>query len=137
MERKSHMPLKVFLWVISIYHLAAGLAATFSQQLAIKMGSLLFGVQISATGEAQLLIRYLGVFGITFGILMAFAALNPEKNKSIIYGGIIYFAVRALDRILFWKLLQEYSIGPLPNWGRIIVILIMGLALFILRPKSE
>jgi len=136
MGDKNYLPLKCFLWLISVYHLVAGIAATLSQQLAINIGSLLFGVRLTLTPQAQLLIRYLGVFGITFGVLMAFAAIDPEKNKKIIYGGIVYFLVRALDRIVFWKLMEEFSVGFFPNWGRIIIILIMAGGLFFFRPKS-
>ncbi|MFA5335383.1 MAG: hypothetical protein WC324_00520 [Candidatus Omnitrophota bacterium] len=137
MEKKPYVFLKVLLWLVALYHIAGGIAATFSQQFALQLGYMLFGVNISITPETQVLVRYLGAFAVTFGLLMVFAALDPAKNRKIVYGGIAYFLIRAFDRVVFWKVISECSAGPLPNWGRIALILFFGIALFVLRPKSE
>lgn len=137
MEKKPYVLLKVLLWLVAFYHIAGGIAATFSQQFALQLGYMLFGVNVSITPETQVLVRYLGAFALTLGLLMVFAAFDPVKNKKIIYGGIAYFFIRAFDRIVFWKAIDECGAGPLPNWGRIAFILFFGIALFILRPKTE
>ena len=136
MNKESNILLKVFLWAICIYHIIAGIIGTLCQQLVPRVATMLYGIKLDPTPQIQILVRYIGVFCITFGILMAFAAIDPVKNKKIIYGGVVYFVIRAFDRIVFWKLIQEYSMGPGPNWFRILMILIMGLGLFIFRPKD-
>ncbi len=128
---------RVFLWTICVYHMVAGIAATFFKEAAVKLGSLLFGVSITMTPQAELLVRYLGAFAISFGVMVAFAALDPAKNTKIIYGAVIYFLVRAFDRIAFWGLLEEHSAGPAPQWFRIVMILVMGLGLLIFMPRPS
>ena len=137
MKKTADILLKINLWIIFAYHITAGLAACFSQQLAVKIGSLLFGVQITLTEQAQILVRYLGTFGITFAVLMAFAAIDPVKNKKIIYGGIVYFCIRALHRILFWKLYVEFSTGPADPWIRLALIGWFAVVLMVLVPRKQ
>ena len=137
MNKESHTVLKVFLWVIFTYHIIAGIIGTFFQQLAPEVATKLYGIELVLAPQTQILVRYIGAFCLTLGVLMAFAAMDPVKNKMIIYGGIVYFAIRAFDRIAFWSVMQEHTVGLAPNWFRIIMILIMGLGLFIFRPKAE
>ncbi len=137
MKNQRYIPLRVLLWFIAIYHLVAGVAATFFQDAAVGIGSLLFGVKITMDPQTSLLVRYLGAFGIAFGVMAVLAALAPEKHKGFIYGAVIYFVVRAFDRIAFAGLLSEYSVGLMPNWGRIIVILLFAAGLLVFLPRQR
>ena len=137
MNERRYIVVRVFLWTICIYHVVAGVAATFFKEAAVKLGSVLFGVSITMTPQTELLVRYLGAFGISFGLMTAFAALDPVRNTKIIYGAVVYFLVRAFDRIVFWDLLQEHSAGPVPDWFRIVMILVMGLGLLIFMPRTD
>ena len=136
MERESHLVVRILLWVICAYHIVAGIAATLFKDLAVRIGSFLFGVGITMTPQAELLVRYLGALAISFGLMAGFAAIDPERNRKIIYGAVVYFLVRAFDRIAFWKLLDEHTVGPVPNWFRIIAILAFGIALLVFMPKN-
>ena len=135
MNQPRYVVVRVFLWTICAYHLIAGVAATFFKETAVEIGSLLFGVSITMTPQAELLVRYLGAFAISFALMTAFAALDPVRNTKIIYGAVVYFLVRAFDRIVFWQLLQQHSAGFVPDWFRIAMILVMGLGLLISMPR--
>jgi hypothetical protein len=137
MAQTSYLPVKVVLWVIAIYHLVGGLAATLAQRTAADIGAFLFGVQITMTPQAEVLIRYIGAFGIAFAVLAGLAALAPDKNRVVIYGLVTYFVVRAFSRLLFARVLEEHTIGPIPNWGRIIVILVFAVALLWFMPRTQ
>ncbi len=137
MKAQSHLPLRVLLGFIAVYHLVAGVAATFFQDAAVGIGSLLFGVNITMDPQTTLLVRYLGAFGIAFGLMATLAALAPERHKGFIYGAVAYFIVRAFDRVAFAGLLAEHSVGPMPNWGRIIVILLFAAGLLVFLPRQE
>ena len=137
MNGKSYLTVRILLWVICVYHIGAGIAATFFKDLAEKVGGFLFGVSITMDPQAELLVRYLGAFGISFGVMTALAAIDPEKNTKIIYGAIVYFLVRAFDRVAFWSLLQEHHVGPVPAWCRIVAILAFAIGLFIFMPKTD
>ncbi len=136
MKTQTHMTLRIILAVVALYHIAAGIAATFFKEAAAQVGSYLFGVSIVMDSQAELLVRYLGAFGIAFGIMAALAALAPERNKTFIYGAIVYFLVRAFDRIAFAGLLAQHAVGGVPNWWRIIVILLFAGSLLWLLPRQ-
>ena len=44
MTESRYIVVRVFLWTICVYHMVAGIAATFFKEAAVKLGSLLFGV---------------------------------------------------------------------------------------------
>jgi hypothetical protein len=132
MKNGSHAAIRVLLWLTAAYHLVAGVAATIAQEQAVALGAFLFGMSITLTPEASLLVRYLGVFGITLGVLAACAALDPVGNRKIVLGLIVYFLVRAGDRIVFYAAMQPFQVGLMPAWGRIIVILGFAAAFIVL-----
>ena len=129
--------LKVHLWMIFAYHIVAGLAACFSQEFAVELGRQLYGVQIDLNEQTQMIIRYLGVFAITFSLMIAVVAKNPSKYRPIIYCAIGYFVIRGLQRIIFWQLMTQFSIGVFSNWIRLFFIAYFAVALFILLPKES
>ena len=137
MKTQTDIPLRILLWIIAVYHLVAGVAATFFQDAAIGVGSLLFGVRITMDPQTSLLVRYLGAFGIAFGVMAALAALAPARHKGFIYGAVVYFVVRAFDRLAFAGLLADYSVGPFPNWGRVIIILLFAAGLLVFLPREK
>jgi hypothetical protein len=135
MAESPRRVLRVLLWMTAGYHVAAGVAATVAQPYAIRLGAFLYGIGITLTPEMELVVRYLGVFGITLGVLAALAALDPVGNRKIIWGLIVYFAIRALDRIVFYGAMQEFHEGPVPAWARIVVILAFAVAFLVLLPR--
>jgi len=137
MAQNSYMPVRIILWVIAAYHLAAGLVATFFKEQAATLAGLMFGVAITMDGQTELLVRYLGAFGIALGVLAALAALNPVRNQAIIYGLVVYFFMRAFDRIVFASLLAQHHVGPMPNGGRAVVIVAFAAALLWFMPREK
>jgi hypothetical protein len=139
MKTDSYLPLRLVLGLMSAYHIVAGVAATFAQEAAVRIGGFLFGVQIALNPQTEVIVRYLGAFGITVGVLAALAALDPARNKAIVWGLIVYCLVRVFDRIMFWSLLQQFHVGPLPAWMRIAGILVFASALFFFsrEPKTQ
>ncbi len=135
MNQTRYLSVRLLLWLIAAYHLVAGVAATFFKDAAVQVGSLLFGVGITMDGQTELLVRYLGAFGITLAVLAALAALDPVKNRAIIVGAVVYFLARAFDRVMFAALLEQHRAGPVPNWFRIVVILAFAVALLWLMPR--
>jgi hypothetical protein len=133
----STLPIRIVLWTIAAYHLIAGVAAVWFQGAAVSIGSWLFGVNITLTSQSELLVRYLGAFGLSFALMAGLAALSPEKNRAIVYGFVVYFAVRAFSRIAYWKLLDEHTVGPAPNWARVIVILVFATSLLVFMPRKQ
>jgi hypothetical protein len=137
MNQRRYLAVRVILWVIAVYHLAAGLVATFAKEQTTTLASLMFGIALTMDGQTELLVRYLGAFGIAFGVLAALAALDPVRNKAFIYGAVVYFFVRAFDRIVFAELLAQHHVGPAPNWWRIVVIVAFAALLLWFMPREQ
>ncbi len=90
--------------LIAFYHIFMGAAATFLPAEAAKLAPIFYGISLEIFApmkpEYLIIIRFLGAFAFTFGLLVAMAALNPIKNLNIIMGAAIFFALRILDRVL-------------------------------------
>jgi hypothetical protein len=137
MKVNNYLTVRVVCWVVAGYHLLAGVAATLFGESAVTIGSLLYGVGIVMDGQTELLVRYLGAFAISFGVLMVFAALDPVRNVRIIHGAVVYFVVRAFDRVAFAGLLDEHTSGPMPNYGRLAMIVLFAMALLWFMPREK
>jgi len=131
----NHATIRGILALIAVYHVLAGVAATFFTVQAALLASWMYGVDIVMDGQTELLVRYLGAFAIPFGVMAAMAALDPVRNKTFIYGAVVYFGVRAFDRILFASLFAEHQVGVVPNWWRILVILAFAVGLLVFVPR--
>ena len=70
MKENNYLAVRVVCWVVAAYHLVAGVTATLFGESAVTIGSLLYGVGIVMDGQTELLVRYLGAFAISFGVLM-------------------------------------------------------------------
>jgi hypothetical protein len=141
MENKSLAPIKFFCGLACFYHVGEGIIATIGGDLAAKMAAFSYGLSLARltpmTSQLTVLFRFIGAFAITFGVLMGFAAVNPGKNKAIIYGGIVFFAVRAFDRIIFANVLRDaFNVSTGRNLLSLIFVLIMLFGLLIFRPKG-
>lgn len=141
MESKSLAPIRFFCWLISIYHVVEGVIATISGEMAAKIAAYGYGLSLArltpVTPQLIVFFRFIGAFAITFGVLMGFAAKNPVKNKAIIYGGIVFFAVRAFDRIVFANVLREaFDVSTGRNLISLAFVIIMLLGLIIFKPKE-
>lgn len=137
MKTNNDLVVRVICWVVAGYHILAGVAATLFGESAVTIGSLLYGVAIEMDGQTELLVRYLGAFAISFGVLMVFAALDPVRNVRIIHGAVVYFVVRAFDRVVFADLLNEHTTGPMPNYGRLVIIVMFAMALLWFMPREN
>lgn len=141
MGNKSLTPIKFFCGLICFYHVAEGVIATISGELAAKIAAFGYGLSLArlipVTPQLTVLFRFIGAFAIAFGVSMGFAAVNPVKNKAIIYGGIVFFAVRAFDRIVFANVLRDaFDVSFERNLVSLIIVFIMLFGLLIFRPKG-
>ena len=90
------------------------------------------------TPEHGVVIRFIGAFVLTFGIMMGFAAIKPKENRYIIYGGALFFVIRILDRLLSADVLQtSFNSTQSQNITHIIFMFLMMLGLIIFAPRKD
>jgi hypothetical protein len=97
--KSKYISLRILLWVICIYHVAAGLLANIFPEMLPWLAERLAGMQIGSVPEAIALAKPLGVYAMIFGVMMGVAAWNPVKNRAIISVGVILFLVRIVQRL--------------------------------------
>lgn len=120
--------------IIAIYHVLLGVVATLVPDLAAELAPVMYGISLEVLAplkpEYLVIIRFMGAFAITFGLLMAFAAWDPLSNGTIVLGGAIFFSLRILDRILGADtLISSFQTTPSQNLAH---ILLMGSFVIIL-----
>ena len=141
MENKSLGPIKFFCGLACFYHVGEGIIATIGGELVAKIAAFGYGLSLARltpmTPQLTVLFRFIGAFCLAFGVAMGFAAINPVKNKAIIYSGIVFFAVRAFDRIVFANVLREaFDVSAGRNLISLVIVFTMLFGLLIFRPKE-
>lgn len=111
--KHKHIALRALLWFICLYHVVSGLIPNLFPELLPMLAKQLAGMKIGAVPECIALARPLGVYAITFGIMMGVAAWNPVKNRALISVGIVLFSLRIAQRLLFLREAQEVFGVPL------------------------
>jgi len=131
--------------LIAAYHIFIGVVATLSPEGAAQVAPLMYGLSLEIFApmkpEYLVIIRFLGAFAFTFGILMALAAWDPFKNRNILIGGALFFAIRILDRILGADtLMGSFQTTAMQNIQHIVLmasfVIILGLFV-IYGPKNK
>ncbi len=95
--------------LIAGYHILIGCLASVSPASAAGLAPLMYGVSLDSLGpmrpEYELIIRFIGAFALSFGVVAAFAAWRPERARWIIFSVVVFFAIRVLDRFIGWDAL--------------------------------
>lgn len=135
---KSYLWLRVLLVMFCIGNVVLGLTALLAGGLAVKAAALFYGANVALNPQVNYVIRMLGAFVFTMGVLGGVAAYNPVKNKAIINVIILLLVIRVLQRIILAKeIFETFGISSGRNLSNIIIFLAIALALFLLRPKSD
>lgn len=137
MQGTSFKTLQVFLWMICAFHVIVGAGINLSSGIPAAMASY-YGAQVDWTPQFVYILKPLGAFMLVLGMLSAVAALDPLRNKMIVYGFVTLFAIRALQRIVFGgEIYDAFAIASGRNIGNAVFFILMALALFTLHRFVE
>lgn len=132
MRGTSFKALQAFLWFICAFHIIVGAGLNFSTGIPAAMASY-YGAEVDWTPQFVYILKPLGAFMFVLGILAAVAALNPLRNKMIVYGFVTLFAIRALQRIVFSREVYDaFAIAWGRNIGNAVFFILLATALFTL-----
>ena len=130
--------LKVILAIISVYHVGLGVIAFFPFELVASIVNSVFGMQFTESGQIIYLGHLFGIYTIIFGLLIAVAAVNPMKYRSIINVAVALYALRLLNRIMFSSTLtNDFSVATPYLVLEVVLLLFFGISLYTLRPRSD
>ncbi len=129
--------IKLTLWAVGLYHVVFGLMTFLSRDLAVQIAKDFFGMTIVANDQIIYLAKLLGIYAFIFGIVMFVAARKPDVYRAFIWVGVVLYAVRIVNRIVFSDLVRNaFLVSSFAFWMEIILLTFFGGLLYILRPKQ-
>jgi len=140
MARNEYKSLKILLWIIAVYHIVLGLLGIFAKDLAVTLAKNFFNFNLTLTNQIYWVINPLAAYILVFGIFMALAAKDPVKYKNVIYVGVILFAVRVIQRLVFFVSAPEGLVSntnPSRNIIMLVVAAAIGIAMFVMAKKAK
>jgi hypothetical protein len=131
--------LKYILYVAALYHLMIGGIGLFFSNFAITVSKYAFNFNLVMTDQINWMLKPFATYIFIFGILLAFAAINPKNNRSIVYGFVIFTLLRALQKTFFFIFgdpsfaINHYMGASIFN---IVILLILGISTLVLYRKT-
>ncbi len=132
MSSKLHGPLQVLLWLVCAFHVVVGLGLNLSADFPQVMASY-YGATVDWTPAFLYIVKPLGAFMLALGVMAGFAARDPLGHAAVVYGFVVLFAVRGLQRFIFQSEIGEaVGIEASRNVTNGIIFLVLAAALFFL-----
>lgn len=132
--------LKILLGYVAVSHLSIGLAATVVPpgDFANFIIDVTYGGSFEIGPETHHVIRVLGAFMMTMGVMATFAVFNPHRNMAVVYAIAFLFIVRTLQRVIFAGDIQEhFDISHARLVGQSVFFLALGGAIYLIRPRHS
>lgn len=132
MHPKSLQALKLFLWAICAFHVIVGIGLNLSPAFPQLMAGY-YGATVHWTADFLYILKPLGAFMLVMGVLAGVAATDPIRHAPIVYGFVLLFALRTLQRIIHQgELADVFNIATTRNLGNIVFFAGMALGLYLL-----
>lgn len=132
MSSKWLVTLRVFLWSACAFHLVVGLGLNLSPEFPQAMAGY-YGAEVNFTPAFLYILKPLGAFMIVVGFMAGAAARDPLGNRAIVFGLILLFVLRALQRIVFQEeIANAVAIASSRNVANAAVFLLLAVAFAVL-----
>ena len=137
MQTKLSGVLQAFLWFICAFHVVVGLGLNVSSAFPQFMANY-YGAEVNWTPELLYLVKPIGAFMLALGVMAGAAARDPLSHSSIVYGFVVLFVLRGLQRLVFQgEIATALGIESGRNVGNAVFFLLMAAALFWLFRSSS
>ncbi len=124
--------LKILLGFIAAFHLIVGMGLNVSPEFPQIMAQY-YGAQVDWTPALLYILKPVGAFMFALGVMAALAARDPLGHVSVVYGFVVLFAFRGLQRLIFQSEIESaVAIASGRNFAAAIFFLLMGAALLVI-----
>jgi hypothetical protein len=136
--KQQHLLLRILLGIASVTHIVMGIVGIIPP-IPIAVDMAFYGAtKLELSPQFEHILQMYGAYMFAWGIMAAFAAWNPVKNKVIIYGLSILLLVRGLQRLFFFAQANEaFGISAWYYWAQTALFLATAVIVFMLRPKDR
>jgi hypothetical protein len=132
MKSKVAIALQIFLWFICAFHVTVGIGLNVSPEFPQLLAQY-YGAQVNWTPELLYIVKPIGAFMLVLGVLAGLAARDPLAHSSVVYGFVLLFTVRGLQRLISQDEIESaLRISSERNFGNAIYFLLMAAALLLL-----
>lgn len=126
----STRALQLLLWFVCAFHVLVGLSVNIPL-VPLDLIAGYYGARVEWTPQFVYILKPLGAFMLVLGGLAAAAALRPVHYEAVVYGFVVLFAIRALQRLVFREELSSaFGISEARNLGA--AVFFFGLAAVLL-----
>ena len=127
---------KALLWLVCATHLSMGLAGVCSPALGVEVARVFYGAHLESTPVAIHLLRIIGAYMITIGILGGIAARDPQKHRPFIFALAILLAIRVVQRLVHAdEIHNTFGVSEVRIWVQSAYFAALSGALLYLMPK--
>lgn len=115
MNNKAKLALQVLLWFVCLSHIVLGVAIMTSPECQQKVATL-YGAKVDWTPQFVYILRPLGAFMTVLGLVGLAAAVNPLRNRVMVYGFALLLTIRVVQRFVFKDDIERaFGIEPTRN----------------------
>ena len=128
--------MKALLWLVCGSHLALGLAGVLSPDLAVGAARALYGAHVEATPVNVHLLRIIGAYMITIGLMAGIAAREPQRHRPVIMAIAVLLFIRVVQRVTHSGEIQlTFGVSEMRIWLQSAYFAALAGALLFLMPK--
>jgi hypothetical protein len=128
--------LQIVLWAICGYHVVLGGGAFLSSAIAEQAARSIFGISLQMDAQTAYVVRVLGVYALTFGLVAGIAATNPARHGTLLNLIVVLYVLRILVKLVFK---DEAVLGLAYSAARVYaetgMLAAFGIAVWLLRPR--
>ena len=129
--------LQIVLWGICAYHIVLGGGAFLSSAIAEQTARTIFGITLRMDDQTAYVVRVLGVYALTFGLVAGVAATNPVRHGVLLNVIVVLYALRIVIKLVFKDeavMGLAYTAGRV--YGEAALLAAFAIAVIALRPRT-
>ncbi len=137
MKSKTVVALQILLFLIGVFNATVGVGLNVSPDFP-QLVARYYGATVEFTPALLYLVKPIGAFMLVVGVMAIAAARDPFRHGAIVYGLVLLFVVRGLQRFVFQdEIAVSVGIETSRNVGNGIFFLLLGVGLFVLYRMSN
>ncbi len=130
--------LKLVLWAICLYHVVLGGGALLSTPVAERIAHTVFGITLHMTPDVAYVVRVLGVYALTFGLLAGVAATDPVRHRALLNLVVVLYALRIVVKLAFKnEAVMGLDYTPTRIFVEAALLAAFGLSVLLFRPRAR
>lgn len=129
--------LSYFLWGACAFHVIVGLGLNVSPAFPQVMADA-YGATVDFTPAFLYIVKPVGAFMLAIGVMAGFAARDPLGSKPVVYGLVVLFVMRGLQRIVFQEEIADaVGIAASRNVSNAVFFVLLAVVLAVLYSRAK